>query len=67
MVEIILNRDTDTDFPFGKTWRSFIEIADDARIAAASDSLRDALHIGTLSCRTFLDVGCGSGLLSLAA
>jgi len=65
MVEIILNRDTDTDFPFGKAWRSSIEIADDARIAAASDSLREALHIATLSRRTFLDVGCRSGLLPL--
>jgi 2-polyprenyl-3-methyl-5-hydroxy-6-metoxy-1,4-benzoquinol methylase len=67
MVETIANHDTDTRFAFGKNWRSFIEIVDDARIAAACDSLCEALHIATLSGRTFLDVGSGSGLFSLAA
>jgi SAM-dependent methyltransferase len=31
------------------------------------DSLLEALHVSTLSGRTFLDVGCGSGIFSLAA
>jgi len=58
---------TQTRFEFGKNWRSFIELVDEARISSAQDSLRQALHVPTLSGRTFLDVGCGSGLFSLAA
>jgi 2-polyprenyl-3-methyl-5-hydroxy-6-metoxy-1,4-benzoquinol methylase len=58
---------TPTRFGFGKNWLSFIDVVDEARISAARDSLLQALHISTLSGRTFLDVGCGSGLFSLAA
>ena len=58
---------TQTRFEFGKNWRSFIELVDEARISSAQDSLRQALQVPTLSGRTFLDVGCGSGLFSLAA
>jgi 2-polyprenyl-3-methyl-5-hydroxy-6-metoxy-1,4-benzoquinol methylase len=54
-------------FGFGRNWLSFIDVVDEARIRAARDSLLQALHISTLSGRTFLDVGCGSGLFSLAA
>jgi 2-polyprenyl-6-hydroxyphenyl methylase/3-demethylubiquinone-9 3-methyltransferase len=54
-------------FPFGGNWRSFIELVDDERTAAAVDSLVQALGAADLSGRTFLDVGCGSGLFSLAA
>lgn len=54
-------------FGFGKNWLSYIDIVDEARIRAARDSLLEALHLATLSGRTFLDVGCGSGLFSLAA
>ncbi|HUY49467.1 MAG TPA: class I SAM-dependent methyltransferase [Streptosporangiaceae bacterium] len=58
---------TPARFDFGKNWRSFIEIVDEARIRSARDSLAEALHVSTLSGQTFLDVGCGSGLFSLAA
>lgn len=54
-------------FPFGENWRSFIELVDDARIRAATHSLLDRLGVADLSGRSFLDVGCGSGLFSLAA
>jgi 2-polyprenyl-6-hydroxyphenyl methylase/3-demethylubiquinone-9 3-methyltransferase len=54
-------------FGFGRNWLSFIDVVDEARIGAAGDSLLKALHLPTLSGRTFLDVGCGSGLFSLAA
>jgi 2-polyprenyl-3-methyl-5-hydroxy-6-metoxy-1,4-benzoquinol methylase len=54
-------------FDFGKNWLSFIEIVDDARIKSARESLLESLRVSTLSGRTFLDVGCGSGLFSLAA
>ena len=54
-------------FGFGRNWLSFIDVVDEARIRTARDSLLQALHLSTLSGRTFLDVGCGSGLFSLAA
>ncbi len=54
-------------FGFGRNWLSFIDVVDEARIRPARDSLLQALHLSTLSGRTFLDVGCGSGLFSLAA
>jgi 2-polyprenyl-6-hydroxyphenyl methylase/3-demethylubiquinone-9 3-methyltransferase len=54
-------------FAFGSNWRDFIELVDERRIAAAVDSLAGPLGTTDLTGRTFLDVGCGSGLFSLAA
>ena len=54
-------------FGFGKNWLSFIDLVDEARVRSARDSLLAALPVPTLAGRTFLDVGCGSGLFSLAA
>jgi 2-polyprenyl-3-methyl-5-hydroxy-6-metoxy-1,4-benzoquinol methylase len=56
-----------TRFGFGRNWLSFIDLVDEDRIRAARDSLLGALDLPTLSGRTFLDIGCGSGLFSLAA
>lgn len=54
-------------FAFGENWRSFLNQIDEQRVAEATRSLRDALGSETLSGRRFLDLGCGSGLSSLAA
>lgn len=54
-------------FAFGRNWCEFTEIVDEPRIAAATASLTGSLGMSDLSGRTFLDVGCGSGLFSLAA
>ena len=54
-------------FAFGANWRSFLSVLDDDRIAEAGRSLKDMLHVDTLEGKSFLDVGCGSGLFSLAA
>ncbi|MCB1055666.1 MAG: class I SAM-dependent methyltransferase [Acidobacteria bacterium] len=54
-------------FAFGRNWRSFLEHVDETRIAAAEDSLRRLLRLDDLTGLSFLDVGCGSGLFSLAA
>ncbi len=54
-------------FDFGRNWLSFINLVDEARIRTARESLLAALDLPTLSGRTFLDVGSGSGLFSLAA
>lgn len=59
---------TDTKaFGFGKNWQGFLAVLDDERIRAAEQSLRDALECGDLKGKTFLDMGSGSGLFSLAA
>ncbi|MCR5303398.1 MAG: class I SAM-dependent methyltransferase [Lachnospiraceae bacterium] len=54
-------------FEFGKNWAQFLEWLDDERIENAEQSLRDWLGVETLQGKTFLDVGSGSGLFSLAA
>jgi 2-polyprenyl-3-methyl-5-hydroxy-6-metoxy-1,4-benzoquinol methylase len=54
-------------FEFGRNWSRFLRTISESRIAAAEKSLADLFHTSTLEGRTFLDVGCGSGLSSLAA
>ena len=55
-------------FAFGANWQRFVEssLTDDS-IRSATESLRRMLKAVDLKGRTFLDVGCGSGLFSLAA
>ena len=54
-------------FEFGKNWSSFLSVLDDERIANAEASLKEMLECDTLAGKTFLDIGSGSGLFSLAA
>lgn len=54
-------------FAFGDNWARFLELVDDTRIRAAVDSLSDYLGVDSLDGKTFVDVGSGSGLFSLAA
>lgn len=54
-------------FEFGANWRKFLALLDDARIAEAESSLKRMLEVKDLRGRTFLDIGSGSGLFSLAA
>lgn len=53
-------------FEFGKNWRQFLKVVDDERIDAAAKSLCQMLACDDLQGKSFLDVGCGSGLFSLA-
>ena len=54
-------------FAFGENWSRFLQILDDHRIAGAEKSLKSMLGVDTLSGRSFLDIGSGRGLFSLAA
>ncbi len=58
---------TGTRFAFGANWQSFVKLVDETRIEAARRSLTEALGVTNLSGRSFLDIGCGSGLFSLVA
>src|ERR1035437_3405349 len=54
-------------FEFGKNWENFLKRLDGQRIANAEQSLCEMLGVIDLKEKTFLDVGSGSGLFSLAA
>lgn len=54
-------------FEFGKNWSRFLTVLDEIRIQEAEASLRLMLEVVDLSGKTFLDIGSGSGLFSLAA
>lgn len=54
-------------FSFGDNWARFLSCLNDDRIAEAENSLKVMLNLSDLSGKSFLDIGCGSGLFSLAA
>src|SRR5262252_6514832 len=54
-------------FEFGKNWARFLESLNDQRINEAVASLQNMLEVETLAGKSFLDIGSGSGLFSLAA
>jgi len=54
-------------FTFGKNWQRFLNYLTEERISEAQKSLCAMLGLVDLTGRSFLDIGCGSGLFSLAA
>ena len=54
-------------FAFGANWQGFLSVLDEERIGEAERSLRESLELADLRDLTFLDIGSGSGLFSLAA
>jgi 2-polyprenyl-6-hydroxyphenyl methylase/3-demethylubiquinone-9 3-methyltransferase len=56
----------ETHFEFGENWKSYAKTVDRRRIDSAVEGVRK-LFPGGLADKSFLDIGCGSGLHSLAA
>lgn len=54
-------------FQFGQNWSQFLPAIDEERIQQAESSLKEMLEVDSLDGKTFLDIGSGSGLFSLAA
>ena len=54
-------------FSFGKNWKNFLSSLNEQRIQEAEKSLRIMLDVEDLNGKSFVDIGCGSGLFSLAA
>ena len=64
-VEVLITNQAEARFAFGKNWNKFLAHVGDYQVAAATESLRESL--GDLTGKSFLDIGSGSGLHSLAA
>jgi len=54
-------------FSFGRNWQIFLKSFDEERVRIAEDSLTQFLGLPDLKGKSFLDIGCGSGLFSYAA
>lgn len=54
-------------FGFGANWANYLQHVDDERVDEAVRSLREMLGDDAIEGRTWLDIGSGSGLFSLAA
>ena len=57
----------DGHFAFGRNWERYARLIDPARIANAETSLLEFVPAEDIEAARFLDIGCGSGLFSLAA
>ena len=56
------------NFSFGKNWQRYIKIYfNDEIIEEAKKSLLSYQSIGDYKNKIFIDIGCGSGIFSLAA
>lgn len=63
----LTRKDPEDRFEFGSNWLRYIRLLDEDRIQRAITSLQAGLGMESLAGRTFLDIGSGSGLFSLAA
>lgn len=66
------NNEDEARFAFGENWKRFLATVDHRRVDRAIATLRESLKLDAtaelpLADQSFLDIGCGSGLFSLAA
>jgi len=54
-------------FKFGRNWLRYSKTIDEMAAASATDGLKQLLRGHSLTGKRFLDIGCGSGLHSIAA
>jgi predicted RNA methylase len=57
----------ESHFSFGENWAQYAQKIDERRIEEAAKSLIRLLGRESIEGKTFMDIGCGSGLFSLAA
>jgi 2-polyprenyl-6-hydroxyphenyl methylase/3-demethylubiquinone-9 3-methyltransferase len=65
--EVNVKVSQETRFEFGENWKHFLSALNEDRICEAERSLRQMLEVESFDGKTFLDIGSGSGLFSLAA
>ena len=61
------NKKKEYRFQFGKNWHSYLKTLNNFKIQEAENSLKKMFDIESFKGKRFLDIGCGSGLFSLAA
>jgi 2-polyprenyl-3-methyl-5-hydroxy-6-metoxy-1,4-benzoquinol methylase len=54
-------------FAFGENWQSYLEKVDGQSYRNAESSITEFMGLGSLRGKSFVDIGCGSGLFSFAA
>jgi SAM-dependent methyltransferase len=60
-------KDASSHFAFGENWASYAALIDDAAIAESKKGLLKLIPREAFPGRSFMDIGCGSGLHALAA
>jgi 2-polyprenyl-3-methyl-5-hydroxy-6-metoxy-1,4-benzoquinol methylase len=60
-------KELETHFEFGRNWSGFSDLIDENRINQAVEGLERLAGQGGFAGKSFLDIGCGSGLHSLSA
>jgi predicted RNA methylase len=59
--------DLNSHFSFGDNWAQYSKYVTDEHLKHAVDDLKRLLGVSTLNGKTFCDIGCGSGIHSVAA
>jgi SAM-dependent methyltransferase len=60
-------KDVSTHFAFGENWANYAATIDERHIVEAEKALIRLFGINGLQSKTFIDIGCGSGLHAVAA
>jgi SAM-dependent methyltransferase len=60
-------KQAESHFAFGKNWASYAQLIDEHHIEEAEKGLLKLIPASEFKNRSFLDIGCGSGLHALAA
>jgi 2-polyprenyl-6-hydroxyphenyl methylase/3-demethylubiquinone-9 3-methyltransferase len=58
---------SEASFSFGKNWKNFLKGINEDKIKNAESSIIDFLGLKDLKNKSFLDIGCGSGIFSFGA